>query len=79
MVVCRVPTCPALAIDETDFCAVHLVVVKRTTADVPIKCYACGLTIRAGREYLVRTEGSFHLRMMCLSKQPSEWAIPVLT
>jgi hypothetical protein len=50
-------------------------ITTRRPGDVPIYCYACDRLIRIGRQWIVKAEGAFHLRLACLYVPAYRWKL----
>lgn len=75
--VCSVEGCCAEAAPESTLCVVHASFTIRGDDSVPIHCYGCGKLIRRGSRWIVRPEGSFHARPLCLIRPADAMAIQV--
>lgn len=75
---CSVDGCPCYAVAGSDFCSVHEMYTRRESFGVGISCYACGERIRLHSRMVVRVEGAFHARQLCLSMPIAEWATRII-
>lgn len=75
--VCEVSGCCAEAVPESTLCVVHVSFTVRGEDSVPIHCYGCGKLIQKGQRWIVRAEGAFHARPICLIRPDGEMAIQV--